>query len=48
VANVVGGAVVFTVSAVVPLVVARATLALLMALMGLGRERATESASATR
>jgi hypothetical protein len=39
VANVVGGAVVFTVSAVVPLVVARATLSLLIALMGQGRRQ---------
>ena len=47
-ANVVGGAVVFTVSAVVPLVVARATLALLIALMGLGRERGAESTTVTQ
>jgi hypothetical protein len=37
VVNVVGSAVVLTVSAVVPLVIARATLALLISLMALGR-----------
>lgn len=41
--NVVGGAVVFTVSAVVPLVVARAALSLLISLMGLGRARGNPS-----
>jgi hypothetical protein len=45
VANVVGGAVVFTVSAVLPLLVARAALALLITLMGMGRERGTEPQS---
>jgi hypothetical protein len=39
VVNAVGSAVVLTVSAVVPLVIARATLALLISLMALGRGR---------